>query len=173
MLTNTRQDAWTLEEDDLLANTLLAYIQKGSTQLRAFEEIGIKLGRTAAACGFRWNNTLRKKYGQELQEAKRLYRHSKLRAVNVPNAAAHTVIIDSKDESLREVVDILRRSANQSQKVRVLEEQFLKLQAEYKAIQDDFERIQSELNDANEQSGEYYMLLRIINQTQQDYEIGY
>ncbi|MCL6617989.1 MAG: RsfA family transcriptional regulator, partial [Anoxybacillus ayderensis] len=57
-----RQDAWTEEEDMLLAETVLAFVREGGTQLRAFEEVGKKLSRTAAACGFRWNSLVRKKY---------------------------------------------------------------------------------------------------------------
>jgi len=55
-LTSARQDAWTSEEDRLLAEIVLTHIKKGSTQLKAFEETGSKLSRTAAACGFRWNS---------------------------------------------------------------------------------------------------------------------
>ncbi|KHF28530.1 Prespore-specific transcriptional regulator RsfA [Anoxybacillus sp. BCO1] len=35
-----RQDAWTEEEDMLLAETVLAFVREGGTQLRAFEEVG-------------------------------------------------------------------------------------------------------------------------------------
>ena len=50
-----RQDAWTDENDLLLAETVLRHVREGSTQLNAFEEVGDKLNRTSAACGFRWN----------------------------------------------------------------------------------------------------------------------
>lgn len=66
----TRQDAWTNEEDDLLAETVLQYIQNGNTQLEAFKEVANKLSRTPAACGFRWNATIRKKYDTAIQYAK-------------------------------------------------------------------------------------------------------
>lgn len=70
-MTITRQDAWTEEEDELLANTVLAHIKEGSTQLAAFEEVGNKLYRTSAACGFRWNSYVRKKMKQEIEVAKK------------------------------------------------------------------------------------------------------
>ena len=47
-----RQDAWTDEDDLLLAETVLRHVREGSTQLNAFEEVGDKLNRTSAACGF-------------------------------------------------------------------------------------------------------------------------
>lgn len=66
----TRQDAWTKDEDILLADTVLRYIREGKTQLEAFKEVAQKLSRTPAACGFRWNATIRKQYEQEVQMAK-------------------------------------------------------------------------------------------------------
>ncbi|MFJ7977799.1 RsfA family transcriptional regulator [Peribacillus sp. JNUCC 23] len=66
-----RQDAWTEEDDLLLAETVLRHVREGSTQLNAFEEVGDKLNRTSAACGFRWNAVVRHTYDKALQLAKK------------------------------------------------------------------------------------------------------
>lgn len=66
-----RQDAWTDENDLLLAETVLRHVREGSTQLNAFEEVGDKLNRTSAACGFRWNAVVRHQYEKALQLAKK------------------------------------------------------------------------------------------------------
>ncbi|MBC5635862.1 RsfA family transcriptional regulator [Ornithinibacillus sp. BX22] len=66
----TRQDAWTEDEDVILADTVLRYIREGKTQLEAFKEVAKQLSRTSAACGFRWNATIRKQYQEEIQRAK-------------------------------------------------------------------------------------------------------
>ncbi|MGG2064275.1 RsfA family transcriptional regulator [Bacillus sp. S14(2024)] len=66
-----RQDAWTGEEDLLLAETVLRHIREGSTQLKAFDEIGDQLNRTSAACGFRWNAEVRQNYEEAVQIAKK------------------------------------------------------------------------------------------------------
>ncbi|GGM20514.1 DNA-binding protein [Paraliobacillus quinghaiensis] len=66
-----RQDAWTNDEDILLAETVLRYIHDGKTQLEAFKEVGKRLARTPAACGFRWNASIRKQYQQEIDAAKK------------------------------------------------------------------------------------------------------
>jgi prespore-specific regulator len=66
-----RQDAWSHEDDLLLAETVLRYIREGGTQLGAFEEVGDRLNRTSAACGFRWNAEVRKNYDQAIAIAKR------------------------------------------------------------------------------------------------------
>ncbi|MBS4206837.1 RsfA family transcriptional regulator [Bacillus sp. FJAT-50079] len=67
----TRQDAWTEENDLLLAETVLRHVREGSTQLNAFEEVGDKLNRTSAACGFRWNAVVRHQYEKALDLAKK------------------------------------------------------------------------------------------------------
>lgn len=66
-----RQDAWSHEDDVLLAETVLAHITDGSTQLRAFDEVGDKLNRTSAACGFRWNAVVRQKHLNAIEDSKR------------------------------------------------------------------------------------------------------
>jgi len=67
----TRQDAWSHEEDVLLAETVLQYIREGKTQLAAFEVVGRQLHRTAAACGFRWNAEVRKRHLEAIEQAKK------------------------------------------------------------------------------------------------------
>lgn len=70
-MSKLRQDAWSEEDDLLLAETVLRHVREGSTQLHAFEEVGDKLERTSAAVGFRWNAIVRKKYEQALKIAKK------------------------------------------------------------------------------------------------------
>ena len=67
----SRQDAWTQDEDLILAEIVLRHIREGSTQLVAFEEVGKKLVRTPAACGFRWNSFVRKQYHSGIELAKK------------------------------------------------------------------------------------------------------
>ncbi|SFD82742.1 transcription factor, RsfA family [Lentibacillus persicus] len=66
----TRQDAWTQDEDILLAETVLRHIREGKTQLEAFKEVAERLSRTSAACGFRWNASIRKHYEEAIESAK-------------------------------------------------------------------------------------------------------
>ncbi|WP_404462145.1 RsfA family transcriptional regulator [Sutcliffiella horikoshii] len=70
-MSTVRQDAWTQDEDLLLAEVVLRYIREGGTQLTAFEEVGKKLSRTSAACGFRWNSYVRKQYATGIELAKK------------------------------------------------------------------------------------------------------
>ncbi|ANC76758.1 hypothetical protein ABE65_008085 [Fictibacillus phosphorivorans] len=80
-MTNLRQDAWTKDEDAILAEVTLRHIREGSTQLVAFEEVGEKLTRTPAACGFRWNSLIRKQYDKAITEAKKVRKERNKRKV--------------------------------------------------------------------------------------------
>lgn len=54
-----RKDSWTAEDDNLLKGIVLNKIDQGQTQISAFEEASILLGRSKQACAFRWNKYLR------------------------------------------------------------------------------------------------------------------
>lgn len=74
-----RQDAWSSEDDLLLAETVLRHIREGNTQLRAFDEVGDELNRTSAACGFRWNAVVRNQYNEAIKLAKKQRKEMKRR----------------------------------------------------------------------------------------------
>lgn len=69
-MSKQRQDAWTKDEDVLLAETVLRHIRNGRTQLEAFKQAADALSRTPAACGFRWNATIRKQHLDAVDLAK-------------------------------------------------------------------------------------------------------
>ncbi len=77
----TRQDAWSQDEDLLLAEVVLRHIREGGTQLQAFEEVGKQLSRTSAACGFRWNSFVRKQYKSGIELAKKQRKEIKKQTV--------------------------------------------------------------------------------------------
>ncbi|MBD1371301.1 RsfA family transcriptional regulator [Hazenella sp. IB182357] len=85
-----RQDAWTPEDDMILAEVTLRQIREGGTQLAAFEEVAQKLGRTPAACGFRWNSTVRKNFEDAIKIAKsqrqKRYHEKKTRPLRISQA---------------------------------------------------------------------------------------
>ncbi|WP_223700334.1 RsfA family transcriptional regulator [Sutcliffiella deserti] len=84
-MSTVRQDAWTQDEDLLLAEVVLRYIRDGGTQLTAFEEVGKKLSRTSAACGFRWNSYVRKQYKSGIELAKKQRKElKKEQSLNLP-----------------------------------------------------------------------------------------
>ncbi|MFC2948449.1 RsfA family transcriptional regulator [Virgibacillus sediminis] len=91
-MVKVRQDAWSHEDDLLLAETVLRHIREGSTQLNAFDEVGDKLNRTSAACGFRWNAEVRMKYENAIDLAKR-QRKEKKRAMAAQKSPANKQVM--------------------------------------------------------------------------------
>lgn len=72
---------WKESDDKLLVETILDYVRHGKTQLQAFDDVGEQLDRSAAACGFRWNNYLRQQYTEDLKIARRVRRGHKKVAI--------------------------------------------------------------------------------------------
>ncbi|XJZ28396.1 RsfA family transcriptional regulator [Bacillota bacterium Lsc_1132] len=93
----TRQDAWSQDEDLLLAEVVLRHIREGGTQLQAFEEVGRHLSRTAAACGFRWNSYVRKQYNSGIELAKKQRKELKKQSVNSPEAVQRPLSVSASD----------------------------------------------------------------------------
>src|SRR5690625_407296 len=136
-MVKVRQDAWSHEDDLLLAETVLRHVREGSTQLNAFEEVGDHLNRTSAACGFRWNAEVRKKYDDAMDLAKR-QRKEKKRAMektdnnvsrpilslpqNYETEQSSSSIVDSPVMTIDSVIDFLNtlkkdQQSNQQSKI--------------------------------------------------------
>ncbi|MCL6517119.1 RsfA family transcriptional regulator [Alicyclobacillus sp.] len=115
----TRSDAWTPEDDERLAAIVLEHIRTGSTQLRAFDQAATELGRTAAACGYRWNGVLRKNLREEIeaakQERKAAQKAASTRGSTAPRSQAVTV---NSSSSMREVILFLQTFDDQYQRLR-------------------------------------------------------
>jgi RsfA family transcription factor len=70
MVKNEIKLIWSDSEDLALASIVLDAIREGGTQTKAFEQASMKIGRTVTACGFRWNNHLRKLNLEVIKQAK-------------------------------------------------------------------------------------------------------
>jgi hypothetical protein len=113
----TRQDAWSQDEDLLLAEVVLRYIREGGTQLQAFEEVGKRLSRTSAACGFRWNSYVRKQYKSGIELAKKQRKELKNQSTSSnnqqPAPVLHPASIQEEEASdeinLQAVIHFLNR----------------------------------------------------------------
>lgn len=160
-----RQDAWTEEDDLLLAETVLRHIREGSTQLLAFEEVGDKLNRTAAAVGFRWNAIVRNKYEQAIQLAKKqrkeLKRAQAMKSVkNVSRLQAQqltkpidlddviqflTQLKDDRSKSSTELKDLKERLEKEKEQLLIENEKLKKelktLEQKYSIVQEDYQSL--------------------------------
>ncbi|MFT9597949.1 RsfA family transcriptional regulator [Mesobacillus sp.] len=153
----TRQDAWSQDEDLLLAEVVLRNIREGGTQLKAFEEVGKQLSRTAAACGFRWNSYVRKQYKSGIELAKKQRKEAKKQAKTPekseeavqPVSEAPTIAPEPEKtqsnlniEAVKQYLDDLYEKAGaansqdvQKEKIRGLEKQIYYLSAENEKLE--------------------------------------
>lgn len=122
-----RKDAWTIEADKSLTDIVLCHIRDGNTQLDAFEQASIILGRTAGACGFRWNSVLRKRHNTEIERAKAIYRNGKSRNHSPINNEFPLVETVTPHAAMRDIIRFLenRNGSYQQlvQKIRLLEKE--------------------------------------------------
>lgn len=134
VMTTVRQDAWSKDEDLLLAEVVLRHIREGSTQLKAFEEVGQKLSRTAAACGFRWNSAVRKQYTTGIELAKRQRKELKRKleedTVREYIEGEENEEIRNENLTLEQVISYLRRIKEQEEYYAASNEQLVKYKEE-------------------------------------------
>ncbi|MBU8905525.1 RsfA family transcriptional regulator [Desertibacillus haloalkaliphilus] len=164
-----RQDAWSHEDDLLLAETVLRHIREGSTQLRAFDEVGDETNRTSAACGFRWNAVVRQQYEEEIKLAKKERKERKRAASYLPySKPVQTITTEqSRELSLTDVIGYLQhlnRDDNQSDKLKKENEKLLKenleLLTKNKELESELEKTKKDHKVIEE---DYQSLIQIMN----------
>ncbi|PWK06960.1 RsfA family transcriptional regulator [Tumebacillus permanentifrigoris] len=158
-----RQDAWTLEDDHVLVEVILRHIRTSSTQLAAFEEAGTKLGRTRAACGFRWNAVLRKDYIAQLEIAKAERRAKReeqpQREFSVEFGALGDTQEDPTDLTWGRVLTFLKSRRDEEATLRKQAKHVERLQRENRNLQAENLRLESELSVIR---GDYLALVQIM-----------
>lgn len=167
-----RHDAWSHEDDLLLAETVLRFIREGSTQTAAFEEVGEKLNRTAAACGFRWNSELRKQYIQAIELAKKR-RKEKKRALNQlakEEASQHKQPLNSntlsKEITLSDCISFLQSMLEENNQFETLHDENLSLKEQNEKLLKENEQLEKKYdklrNTQHVIENDYKMLIKII-----------
>ncbi|WP_019242416.1 MULTISPECIES: RsfA family transcriptional regulator [Bacillus] len=151
----SRQDAWTQDEDLILAELVLRHIREGSTQLIAFEEVGKRLSRTPAACGFRWNSYVRKQYNSGIELAKKQRKESKkshLKGKSISNVVEEVqqeILEKSQSISLKDVISFLVALENDMSSKGIEDERvkqdILSLQEENEILKKEVEEFESKL----------------------------
>lgn len=171
-MTAVRQDAWTPDDDLILAEVTLRHIRDGSTQLAAFEEVGQRIGRTSAACGFRWNSTVRKRYQEAIGLAKQQrQKRNYLKKQGIPpeageallssedgEAAAKSETVSAESLSLEAIIRYLRQWKN------IVQDMNKQLRQKEKELKEKDEKIR-ELQEENER------LNKQVNEVQSDYQV--
>ena len=173
-----RQDAWTAEDDNLLAVIILHHIRSGSTQLTAFEEVGQRLGRTKAACGYRWNAIVRRQFTAQIEIAKAERRANQSTRLREENASGQAAVDEAgRDEGVErakvgwgEVLKFLRGQRAESQALHARLRQLGRdlelhvaevdrLTQENQGLQSEMGRMEQELNVVKE---DYVALVQIM-----------
>ena len=156
-----RQDAWTPDDDMILAEVTLRHIREGGTQLSAFEEVAEKLGRTPAACGFRWNSTVRKKYESAIQIAKQ-QRQKKLQERGKTSYRFRQDSLSSENmvQSIEKIIRFLRQYKTE---VNELQRQQEQLEKELKEREYQIRKLEQENQEMKEQLHDVKSDYRLVN----------
>jgi prespore-specific regulator len=142
----TRSDAWTADDDRKLAEIVLRHIRDGSTQLNAFVESANLLGRTPAACGYRWNGVVRKHYEDSIKEAKT----AKKERLSIRQQAKQRRVYgpDLEDPSIDGIIRALKNHErdyyNMQEKSRLLEMRVAELEAQLHELIDENTQLRQE-----------------------------
>ncbi|HEU4965177.1 MAG TPA: RsfA family transcriptional regulator [Bacilli bacterium] len=135
----TRSDAWTNEDDQKLAEIVLRHIREGSTQLNAFVEAANLLGRTPAACGYRWNGVVRKNHEGDIKEAKLAKKEKLSLRQQAKQRRAYGPDLDdpSIDGIIRALKNHERDYFNLQEKTRQLEDRCSELEDKLQELKDE------------------------------------
>ncbi|MEW9673588.1 RsfA family transcriptional regulator [Ammoniphilus sp. 3BR4] len=180
----SRQDSWSFEDDQLLANTVYNHIREGSTQLLAFKEVAELLNRTSAACGFRWNSTIRKQYDQEIKNAKEERKKNKsIKRKGLENSEVHQVQVkanpSSSDSNLQAFYggnmsfeDIMKFLGQKVEEYRRLEKELILKDQIIRELQDEIRHLRKELDNKvtqppSELVEDYQTLIQILDRARQ------
>lgn len=178
-----RQDAWTNDEDLVLAEVVLRHIREGSTQLAAFEEVGGRLNRTAAACGFRWNSAIRKNYEAAIAIAKKQRKNLKNTRPNTSSQERGfkveqeqvKVVKDQADVqtdiTIDAVIQFLTKQKESIENTTSLLTENKQLRIKIQELQEDNDKLERTLTDLKDNyqviKTDYQMLMDIMNRAKQ------
>lgn len=182
-MTAVRQDAWSPDDDLILAEVTLRHIRDGSTQLAAFEEVGQRIGRTSAACGFRWNSCVRKRYEEAISMAKQQRQKRNYlkkqgvtaltegRSVAEDGETARNEPFSSESLSLEAIIRYLRQwkgtVQEMSRQIRQLEKELKEKDDQLREYKEENERLVKEVgevqNDYQVVNDDYKALIKIMD----------
>lgn len=170
-LRTMRQDAWTTEDDSVLAEVVLKHIRDGSTQLAGFNEASRRLGRTAAACGFRWNACVRKQFRGHIEIAKEDRKQRKSAKIQAQLEGGDYDHPTATLMSWAQVLRFLRQEKNTAQQWASRwrsaqrdgadwKERFQRLDGDHRALSDEYSRLKRDYDVIVE---DYRALVQIVD----------
>lgn len=136
-----RKDSWSDSDDLILTQTVLAHIKSGSTQLNAFDDVAERLGRTAAACGFRWNATVRKRYEEAIKNAKVARLNNKGKTAVVSSKSEKTNITENVDQVIFFIKSLQHKIIERDNRIIELEQQIANLNKSESTMTEDYQTL--------------------------------
>lgn len=176
----SRQDAWTEDDDLVLAEVTLRHIREGGTQLAAFEEVGQRLGRTSAACGFRWNSAVRKRYDAAIaiakgqrQQLKKLGRISvqtefsvepqTVKRVVQADAQTAAAAVADEEQQIEAAVKVLLGQKETLRRVKQMERELEEKELELKELREVSNKMKKDLEAVHGVNEDYRALVQIMD----------
>jgi prespore-specific regulator len=170
-MTAVRQDAWSPDDDLILAEVTLRHIREGGTQLSAFEEVGQRIGRTSAACGFRWNSCVRKRYDEAIGMAKQQrQKRNYLKKQGISALAGSDRLMVEESESGK--TDMM---SAESMSLEAIIRYLRQWKSTVQEMSRQIRQMEKELRDKDERLAEYHeqneRLSKEVNAVQTDYRV--
>ncbi|CAG7658931.1 hypothetical protein ACFQI7_32780 [Paenibacillus allorhizosphaerae] len=129
----TKYEVWSPEQDQLLLQTVLKHLGNGSSQKKAFEEAADKIGRTQAACAFRFNAVLRQQHNEEILSVshKKGNQLTSSMVIPFPNGDVHG---ENKTLNWQQVLDFLN---SQALEVQIMQQQLNEIAEENRSLKEE------------------------------------
>ena len=156
---------WTPEEDELLVDVISRHVEAGESLTAAFAAAAEQLqGRTAAACGFRWNTELKNHHRLSVQPKRgRRQRQERPAAADKPVRAIEAAAAAKSDALPSALLQML----DAAPKVHML---FVNLTQELKGLRDKLRQAEKENKSLRQQLAAYEQLSDATAQS--ELEIG-
>ncbi|RTR35392.1 hypothetical protein EKG37_05795 [Robertmurraya yapensis] len=159
----SRKDKWTEEENQMLRSIVLEHIQMGATKTAAFKRAASVLGRTSAACGYRWNHVLNETEVPSTASTQlQLPPPKEYVQTSTPELDLDKVILflqqlkenRSTDEDTNEKEALLKERSHLLEKKTSLEKIYLEKKENYQKLLQQYETFAKVLNESQELIGE-------------------
>jgi prespore-specific regulator len=132
--------------------------------LEAFAEVGKKIGRTAGACGFRWNAVLRQQDPQAYNKAKKQRVLLHLQNKRKPRFDSLSSVIQQLKQEEKQYLQLKKSVEDLSEQVKAKNERLSELKKENQRLQEEQQQFQSFQKELQERYQEFLHLLQLVKE---------
>ncbi|WP_052302415.1 hypothetical protein [Bacillus sp. SG-1] len=124
-----KRKKWTVEEEKIVTDTVLKFLRDGKAQKEAFDEAAQTIGRTSAACSFRWNNKLKKETVMETDHTP-----ASPSPISLEDCISFLQGIGSEQDAIHENKKLKEQQRKLQKKLLAAEKTYNKLKTDYKEL---------------------------------------